>query len=76
MVKADGRGAYDIVMLVAEIERQFGYCHTVYTSCDVLDAPGHPDSRPHGGVGAPGVDTGYAGNGGDHRKRDMIGSDG
>ena len=29
-----------------------------------------------GEVGAPGADAVYAGNGGDHRKRDMIGSDG
>jgi hypothetical protein len=52
VVIANGHGAYDTGALVAEIELQFDYCRTVYTSCDVFDAYGHPDSRPHGGVGA------------------------
>ena len=55
VVIADGHGAYDVVTLIARIERRSDYCRTIDTSCGVFDAHGHPDSRPHGEAGAPGT---------------------
>ena len=52
VVIADGHGAYDVVTLIARIERRSDYCRTIDTSCGVFDAHGHPDSRPHGEAGA------------------------